>query len=311
MRWLLEMAFLLIGFALLGQPDARAEEKVPVVATFSIVADLTQKIGGDAIALTTLVGPNEDAHAFEPTADAQRAVAGAQLVVANGLGFEPWLGRLVDATAYKGELVIATTGIEPLASMEAPKDGHSDGDDADTDHDHGAADPHAFQDPKLVLTYIDNIAAGLAKVAPEHAAEFLANAEALKASFRALNSELMASLGALPEEKKHILTSHDAFQYFGHAYGIDFIGVQGVSTESEPSAQDLKQIVEQMKSGHIKAVFIENMNDPRFVESLAGDTDIIVGGDLYSDALSAADGPAGDLLSLYRHNQQELLKALR
>jgi zinc/manganese transport system substrate-binding protein len=309
MRRLLGMAFMLVGFVLLCQPAARAADKVAVVATFSILADLTQKIGGDAIALTTLVGANEDAHAFEPTADAQRAVAGAQLLVANGLGFEPWLERLIDAAAFKGNLVIATTGIEPLASTEESEEGHAN--DEDHDPGHGAADPHAFQDPRLVLTYIDNIAAGLAKVAPEHAADFQSNAEALRAQFRTLNSELTASLGALPAEKKRILTSHDAFQYFGHAYGIDFIGVQGVSTESEPSAQDLKQIVEQIKSGHIKAVFIENMNDPRFVESLAGDTGVTIGGDLYSDALSAADGPASDLISLYRHNQQELLRALK
>lgn len=309
MHGLSKIVFLAIAVALLGQAAAKADDKVPVVATFSIVADLTQRIGGDAIALTTLVGPNEDAHAFEPTADAQRAVAGAQVVIANGLGFEPWLDRLVDAAGFKGNLVIATTGIEPLAAEEGAEEAPAEGEAHD--HDHGAVDPHAFQDPKLVLIYIDNIATGLSKAAPNHAAEFQASANALKASFRALDSELTVSLGSLPAEKKRILTSHDAFQYFGRAYGIAFVAVQGVSTESEPSAQDLKHIVEQIKAGAIKAVFIENMNDPRFVENLASDTGIAVGGDLFSDALSAPDGPAGDLLSLYRHNQQELLKAIK
>lgn len=285
---------------------AQADSKLPVVATFSILGDLTRQIGGDAIALTTLVGPDADAHGFEPTADSQRAVAAAKVLVANGLGLEPWLGRLIDASTFKGELVEATTGIEPLASAEPEEHEGEAGHD-----DHAGADPHAFQDPKLVLTYIDNIEAGLAKAAPDSAGVFRKNADELKARFRALDAELTASLGALPPGNKRILTSHDAFQYFGRAYGIVFVAVQGLTTEAEPSAHDLKNIVEQIKGGDIKAIFIENMNDPRFVQSLAADTGAVVGGDLYSDALSAPDGPAADLLSLYRYNAAELLKVLK
>ncbi|MDY0870323.1 metal ABC transporter solute-binding protein, Zn/Mn family [Dongia rigui] len=303
------MTGLAAGLLLSVPAIAEADGKLPVVATFSILGDLTQHIGGDAIALTTLVGPDSDAHAFEPTAESQRAVAGARVLVANGLGLEPWLDRLIDASTFKGELVEATTGIEPLASTEAEEPA-AEGEGAH-DHDHGGPDPHAFQDPKLVLTYIDNIAAGLAKAAPESAGAFRKNAEDLKARFRALDTELSASLGSLPSENKRILTSHDAFQYFGRAYGIDFVAVQGMSTEAEPSAQDLKNIVEQIKGGDIKAIFIENMNDPRFVESLAADTGAVVGGDLHSDALSAPGGPAADLLSLYRYNAAELLKVLK
>lgn len=302
---ILRSAGLAIGLLLGTCAGAFADEKLPVVATFSILGDLTRQIGGDEIALTTLVGPDSDAHAFEPTAESQRAVAGAKVLVANGLGLEPWLGRLIDASTFKGELVEATTGIEPLASVEPEAHEEGEGDD------HGSADPHAFQDPKLVLTYIDNIEAGLAKAAPASADSFRRNAEDLKARFRALDAELSASLGSLPPEHKRILTSHDAFQYFGRAYGIDFVAVQGMTTEAEPSAQDLKNIVEQIKGGDIKAIFIENMNDPRFVESLAADTGAVVGGDLYSDALSAPSGPAGDLLSLYRYNAAELLKVLK
>jgi len=300
----LRLAGLAVGWFLSAATLANASDKLPVVATFSVLGDLTQKIGGDAIALTTLVGADSDAHAFEPTAENQRVVAGAKVLIANGLDFEPWLERLLDASAFKGELVEATTGIEPLASIEG------DDEHAEDDHGHGA-DPHAFQDPKLVLTYIDNIEAGLAKAAPDDAGLFKQNAEKLKAQFRALDAELTASLGALPPESKRILTSHDAFQYFGRAYGIEFVAIQGLSTEAEPSAQDLKHIVEQIKGGAIKAIFIENMNDPRFVQSLATDTGAAVGGNLYSDALSPSDGPAADLLSLYRYNAAELLKVLK
>lgn len=308
-RVFLRLVGLVVGLLLSAPSLAGADEKLPVVATFSILGDLTQQIGGDAIALTTLVGPDSDAHGFEPTAESQRAVAGAKVLVANGLGLEPWLGRLIDASTFQGELVEATTGIEPLASLE-PEEHEEEGETAD-DHAHDGADPHAFQDPKLVLTYIDNIEAGLAKAAPASADAFRKNAEELKARFRALDAELTASLGSLPAENRRILTSHDAFQYFGRAYGIDFIAVQGLTTEAEPSAQDLKNIVEQIKDGNIKAIFIENMNDPRFVQSLAADTGATVGGDLYSDALSGPSGPAADLLSLYRYNAAELLKVLK
>lgn len=309
LRRFLRFTGLAAGLLLWVPAIAQADDKMPVVATFSILGDLTRQIGGDAIVLTTLVGPDSDAHAFEPTAESQRAVAGAKVLIANGLGLEPWLERLIDASTFRGELVEATTGIEPLASAEPEE--HEEEGEATQDHDHGGADPHAFQDPKLVLTYIDNIAAGLAKAEPAAAESFKKNAEELKARFRALDAELTASLGSLPPENKRILTSHDAFQYFGRAYGIDFIAVQGMTTEAEPSAQDLKNIVEQIEGGDIKAIFIENMNDPRFVESLAADTGAVVGGDLYSDALSASDGPAADLLSLYRYNAAELLKVLK
>lgn len=306
----LRIGVLSLGMALLVQlstfgQSAWGQDQLPVVATFSIVGDLTQKIGGDAISLTILVGPDEDAHAFEPTADAQRAVAGARVLIANGLGFEPWLDRLVEAAAFNGNVIVATNGITPLPSVETEHE------EVGAATDHAAADPHAFQDPKRVLAYIDSIAAGLEEAAPASAGLFRRNAEALKQQFRALDADLMATIGALPAARKRVLTSHDAFQYFGRAYGVQFVGVQGVSTEMEPSAQDLRHIVEQINSGKIKAVFIETMNDPRFIETLAKDTGTRIGGDLYSDALSTPDGPASDLMSLFRHNQKELLKALQ
>ncbi len=310
--WLHQLAGAAIGviFALssLAGAQARANEKLSVIATFSILGDLTQQIGGDAVALTVLVGPDSDTHAFEPTADSQRAVASAKVLVANGLGLEPWLERLIDASDFNGEFVMATDSIEPLTAGGSDDD--SAGDD-NNDYDHDVADPHAFQDPKLVLTYIDNIEAGLARMAPAQAEVFKKNANALKERFRILDAELADSLGTLPPDRKRILTSHDAFQYFGRAYGISFVAAQGVTTEAEPSAKDLKHIVEQIRHGDIKAVFIESMNDPRFIESLAADTGAVVGGDLYSDALSGPEGPAPDLISLYRHNADELLKVLK
>lgn len=312
MRLFLAVCCLLVA----GVLPVSAQEKARVVATFSILGDLTQRIGGDAIDLVTLVGPDQDAHGFEPTAQNQRAVAAADLVVANGLGFETWLPRLTEAAAFQGRLVTASDGIEPLPWVEHDEHEHAEeGEDhdheEDHDHAHEGVDPHAFQDAHLVLTYIDNIAAGLRAIRPNDAALFTANAKALKAEFAALDADLKASFGALPAAQRRVLTSHDAFGYFARAYGIDFVGLQGISTDSEPTAQDLKRVIGEIESGGIRAVFLENMSDPRFIETLAADTGVKVGGALYADALSGPDGPAPDLLSLFRHNQSELLKALQ
>lgn len=271
-----------------------AEARLRVVATFSIIADITRQIGGGSIDLVTLVGPDQDVHAFEPAGDDLRAVAGAGIVVANGLGMEPWLERLLGSSGFGGRLVVASHGITPM-----PVSG-------------GVGDnPHAFQDPVLVQSYIDNIAAGLSEADPENAAAFSGNAARLKQQFAELDAELRAAMGALPAGRKRILTTHDAFAYFGRAYGLQFIAIEGVGEAAEPSAQDLARIIGQVGAGDISAVFLENMNDPRFVENLASDTGIRVGGTLYSDALSKSGGPAADLLSLFRHNERELLQALR
>ncbi|TDQ80449.1 zinc/manganese transport system substrate-binding protein [Dongia mobilis] len=325
------LAFSAAGFCL--QPVlATAQEPVRVVATFSILGDLVRQIGGDGVDLTVLVGPDQDAHGFDPGAADQRAVAGAELLIANGLGFESWLERLTDAAGFEGRIVTATAGIEPLAWTEAG-DVHEhehehahEGEDHDHDHDHdadrapgagpdhhdhGESDPHAFQDARLVLGYIDNIAAGLAEARPGLAAGFSARADALKAEFAAIDAELKAAFGELPAERRRVLTSHDAFAYFGRAYGLDFVSVQGASTEAEPSAQDMKKIVEQAKAGRVGAAFLENMTDPRLIETLAADTGIRIGGALYADALSGPDGPAPTLQSLFRYNQATLLEALR
>jgi zinc/manganese transport system substrate-binding protein len=329
-------ALALAAFVLRPSPVAAQESldqtPVKVVASFSILGDLVRQIGGDGVELATLVGPDRDAHGFDPGAADQRAVAGAELLVANGLGFEPWLGRLTDAAGFKGRIVTATAGIAPLSWTEAA-DAHEhehgkEGEGHDTDHDHdhdaehaegaghdehnhGAFDPHAFQDAHLVLTYIENIAASLAEARPALAAGFAARADRLKAEFAALDAELKAAFGAIPAARRRVLTSHDAFAYFGRAYGIDFVSVQGASTEAEPSARDMKAIVEQARAGQVSAAFFENMADPRLLETLAADTGIRIGGALYADALSGTDGPAPTLQGLFRHNQATLLDALR
>ena len=315
-------------FAAALSAAAHAVEKPKVVASFSILGDLVRQVAGGHVELVTLVGPNGDAHVFEPGPRESAALAEADLLVANGLGFETWLERLSEAAGFRGTLVTATDGVTPLpAEHEEHEHGeheheaeaaegeheHEEGEEAghDHEHDHGAFDPHAFQDLANGQIYVANIVKGLSEVDPAHAAEFEANAKKLSAEMVALDTQLKADFAAIPQEHRRVLTSHDAFRYFARAYGVDFVAVHGVSTEAEPTARDLAEIVRQARDGNIKAIFFENMSDQRLIETVAGETDLTVGGELYADALSDQGGPAPDYLSLFRFNARQLLDALR
>jgi zinc/manganese transport system substrate-binding protein len=280
-----------LAACMLMSGPALAQDKPVAVATFSILADLTQRVAGDHAQVLTLVGPNGDAHVFEPGPKESAELAHADLLIANGLGFEPWLQRLEDASGFNGKVVLASDGVTPLAAE--------------------GVDPHAFQDLANAQIYVANIAKGLSEAAPDHAADFKANADTLIAEIAALDQQLKAEFGAIPQERRRVLTSHDAFHYFGRAYGIEFVSVQGLSTEAEPTADDLVKVVRQARDGHLSAIFLENMSDPRLAETVAQETGLRVGGELYADALSEADGPAPDYLSLVRHNAQQLLAGMQ
>lgn len=288
----------------LGSVPSAAADKPKVVATFSILADLTAQVAGDHAIVAMLVGPDGDAHVFEPGPKDSAALAEADLLVANGLGFEPWLERLSEAAGFKGTLVIASEGITPLP---AEQDEHAD----EAGHGHDAFDPHAFQDLANGQVYVANIAKGLAAIDPAHAAEFAANAQRLAAEMAELDARLKSDFGAIPAERRRVLTSHDAFGYFSHAYGVELLAIHGVSTEAEPSAQDLGKLIAQARAGSITAIFAENMANANLAETVSAESGIRVGGRLYADALSAADGPAPDYLALFRHNAGQLLEALR
>lgn len=282
---------------------APAADKPKVVATFSILGDLAAQVAGDHVELVTLVGADGDAHVFEPGPRESAALAEADLLIANGLGFEPWLERLGQAAGFKGALVTASDGVAPLPADPGEVQA---GPDAG-----GAFDPHAFQDLANGRIYVANIARGLAAIDPAHAAAFEANARRLSAQMADLDTGLKAAFAAVPTDRRRVLTTHDAFRYFGRAYGVEFVAIHGVSTEAEPSARDLGEIIQQARAGRITTVFLENMSDPRLVETAAAETELKVGGELYADALSGKDGPAPDYLSLFKHNAGQLLDAMR
>ena len=361
-------------FALsLGAPAiAQSDKPIPVVATFSVLGDMAKRIGGEHVAVTTLVGPDGDAHVYQPTPADARAVSEANVLVVNGLEFEGWLDRLIDASDFDGMRVVATKGIEPIAFDDEHDDEHDDGGDhdehaedghdddhdehaedghdddhghdehAEDDHDddhghdehaeaghdddhddeehaggddhdhhhHGAFDPHAWQSLDNAVAYVDNITAALAQADPANAADFYQSRAAYVAEIEALDAEIREIVAGLSADQRIVVTSHDAFQYFGRGYGLTFLAPQGLSTESEASAKDVARLIQQIREREIRAVFIENIGDSRLLEQIADETGAVIGGTLYPDALSGPDGPASTYLDMMRHNATTLARAL-
>jgi len=282
----------LIAFALISAiGPAHAAERLNVVASFSIIGDFVRNVGGDSVAVTTLVGPDGDAHVYSPTpADAKR-VADAKLVFVNGLGFEGWLSRLLKSAGSKASVVTTTNGITPL------KFGSE-------------ADPHAWQSAANAKIYVANIRNALAAAAPEQADSFTANANAYLAELDALDREVRDAVAKIPESRRKVISTHSAFGYFANAYGIAFIAPLGVSTESEASARDVARIITQIRSAKIPAVFVENITDPRLIGRIAAETGAKVGGTLYSDSLTGQKGDSPTYIAMVRHNIRALTSAL-
>ena len=285
---------LAVFFVALAAPPALAAE-VNAVASFSILGDMVQRVGGERVAVTTIVGPNADTHVYEPTPADAAAVSGTQIFFVNGLGFEGWLDRLVEATGFKGPVVTASAGVKTHIMDEGGTT---------------VTDPHAWQSLRNGLLYVANIAKGLCTVDAAGCESYTANAATYSAELSGLDAEVRAKLAAVPEAQRKVITTHDAFGYFGLEYGVTFLAPEGISTDSEASAADVAKLIEQVRTSGVKALFIENMSDPRLVEQIARETGAKVGGALYADALSRPDEPAPTYLDMFRHNIELLVPAL-
>ncbi len=277
---------------------AHAQAPLDVIASFTILADMTREIGGDAVRVTSLVGPDGDAHSFSPRPSDVRSLAAARVLVRNGLGFEPWLDRVLRTSGFKGIDIVATAGVQARRMIDA----HG--------HAHGAGrDPHAWQDPRNALLYVRNIAEGLARADAPRADLYRQRADAYAARICETDAWIEAQFAPFPREKRRIITSHDAFGYFGARYGIDFRAAQGVNAEGDPSAQAIAALVRQIRRENIRVVFVENMTNPAIMETLAREAGAVVGGRVFSDALSAPDGPAASYIAMLRHNATAFARA--
>ena len=293
------------SFAVSPAPPAAP---LPVVASFSILGDLAQVVGGERVRVTTLVGPDEDAHAFEPRPADAKAIAQTRLLLINGLGFEPWAQKLAKSAGYQGLTVVASDGVKTsaLAEKSSPDNGHPD-----RHNSAGPTDPHAWQNPANVVLYARNIAAGLAKADPAGAPIYQANAAAYIKELQALDAWASAQFAAIPAAKRKVITSHDAFGYFAAHYQIEFLAPQGVSSDAQPSAKQVALLIRQIQREKIRAVFLENMSDPKLLTHLSKDAGVKPGAALYSDALSRPDKLGATYLQMMRHNVTQLAAGMK
>lgn len=296
----LRRSFLLVSCSLAaGRALAQGAAPLRVVASFSILADLVREVGGADVQVHSLVGADADAHVFQPSPADTRQVAAAELVVVNGLGFEGWLDRLVRASGYRGPVVVASEGVAARPAAQAHGHGHRHG-----------RDPHAWQDLRNTVRYVANLRDALARARPAQAQAFAQRAEAYTARLLALDREVRARFDAMPRAQRRVLTSHDAFGYFGAAYGVDLLAPQGVDTDAEASAATVARLITQIRQRQVRAVFLENISNPRLVERIAREAGVAVGGRLYSDALSAPGGEAATYLQMFAHNARTIAAAL-
>ena len=287
--------------ALLATPALA--DKLPVLASFSILADLTREVGGERVDVASLVGPDQDAHVFQPAPQDVKKLAAAKVFVVNGLGFEGWLSRLSKSSGFKGQTVVASQGVKAQDMAEEEHDHH--------DHDHGHTDPHAWHNPQNVKLYVNNIRAALTQADPAGKDYYSQRASQYSQQLDALDADARQRFAAIPASQRKVLTSHDAFGYLAQRYQIRFLSPQGVSTDAEASAKTVAKLVRQVKAEKIRAVFVENMSDKRLLEQLSREAGVHVGGKLYADALSPANGPAPSYLKLFSHNVNSLSAAMK
>jgi zinc/manganese transport system substrate-binding protein len=275
--------------------STHAFAKPLVITSFSILGDMVREIGQDKVEVKTLVGPNQDSHIYEPRPQDGKELAKADLVIVNGLGFEGWLDRLIEASGYKGNVLVATTGITPLKHSSRGVE---------------QTDPHAWHSLKNAAIYVDNVVRGLSLLLPKDASFFESQGKTYKKTLHALEVEALKRLKSIPPEQRKVLTSHGAFGYLGREFGITFYSPMGMSTDAEPSAKTIASLIQKSKKEKIQAVFIENIANSRLIEQIAQEAGIKVGGTLYSDALSLPGTEADTYLKMMRFNLTSLIKAI-
>lgn len=313
--------------------SAAAAEPLKVVASFTVLADIAENIGGDDVSVDSLVGPDSDSHVFEPSPSHVRALAGADIVVVNGLAFEGWMDRLIDASGFDGSVIVASANAGVIESgndhHDHEEDGHDQDDDdghddhgldgheddhgheeEDHDHDRGPEDAHAWQSVSEGRSYAQTIADALAEADPDNADAYRDRLAGYDAELEALDHEVRELMGEIPDGATTVIVPHASFTYFERDYGIEFLSPSGLTTEAEPTAAQMAGLVDLIHEHGVAAILAENVSSPRMVELLAEEAGMSLGGTLYSDALSEQDGPAPTYIEMLRHNAAVIHRAI-
>ncbi|AXE53760.1 metal ABC transporter substrate-binding protein [Aurantimicrobium sp. MWH-Uga1] len=289
-------------------------EGLSIVATTTQVTEFTSTIVGSEGTVTGLIQPNQSAHSFDPSAKQLLQLSQADAVVMNGADLEPWLQDALDAANFSGEIIDASTGIELLAAGESEEDhaGH-----AEDEHNHGEGDPHVWTSPANAEVMVSNIAAGLSalpEVTDQMKASFEANATSYNQQLTILDEWIVANFAQVPETQRLLVTNHDAFTYFVHAYGITFLGsiIPSFDDNAEPSAAELDALIALIEESGASAVFSESSISPKLAETIATEAGVkVYSGDdaLYSDSLGVAGSAGETYIKATIHNVTKLMEA--
>ena len=266
------------------------DSSIRVVTSFSILEDLVKELGGEYVSVANLVGRNSDAHMYQPKPSDAVSIANADLVIFNGLGFEGWMSRLLKNSGYESKQLVASKGVDAITVDDE-------------------VDPHAWQSFHNIRIYIKNITNTLITLRPQHASKFTQRQKEYLSRLDVLEKRLIEQLSKTPRDNRIVVTSHDAFGYLGREFNIQFLAPVGRSIEDEASAEDVAAVINQIRKQRVKAIFVENIINSRLLQRIASETGIVIGGSLYSDALSEADGPASTYLDMMRHNVESLITA--
>jgi len=287
---------LLVALAALPAAPLAAADKPTVVATFSVLGDMVANVAGDHIDLVTIVGPNGDTELYQPTLADSRTIAGARIVFVNDLNdeFEPWLEPLLKQSGFTGTKVVASRGAKTItAEEEHPISGKEAA---------PVIDQHAWLDPRNGIVYVKNIAQALERADPANAADYRARAASYVKQLQSVDAWIRTEMTAVPVSKRRIIASHDSLQYLAKACGITLIAINGWTNKSEPSAAELARLARQIEVERVHALFLDSITDPRAMERIAKETDAVITGTLYGDALSAPGGEAGTYIEMIRHD---------
>jgi zinc/manganese transport system substrate-binding protein len=297
-RLTLRCIIALVALLLVG--PAQAAERITVVATFSVIADMLANVGGDRIDIKTIVEAGGDSELYQPTAADVATVASARAVFINDLNedFEPWLEPLLKQAVFKGTKVVVTRGVRTLtAEEEHPVSGRQLP---------AAIDQHAWLDPRNGIIYVRNIAAALARLDPAAAADYRGRAATYTEQIQAADDWARNEIAGVPLGRRRALASHDSLQYIANAYGITLLAVNGWTNKSEPSAAELAKLAQQIRAEHVKALFLDSITDPRAMQRIAAETGVVIDGTLYGDSLSPAPGEADSYIKMLRHDVSTL-----
>lgn len=285
-----------LAFAKTGsaQADSAREDRPLVVSTASIFADMAAAIGGNLVDSRSIVPLGGDPHSYEPTPESAALVADADLVLRNGLTFEGWLTELIRYSGTGAPVTLITKGIDPLGSLDYA----------------GSEDPHAWMDAELGLVYAENVYRALAATFPAYAEEFAFNYGVYRGQLAELDAWIRDTIGTIPEQNRVLITSHDAFQYYGRAYGLRLESILGTSTDADAQTNDVARVVAFVEEAGVPAVFIESTVNPKLLRQIADDTGARIGGSLYADSLGEPDGPAGTYVEMLRYNTRTIVRGL-